>query len=63
MHFKLCSIDPIFFIQFTKLRKKLFCLKMTFQLENECRDKSNIHVIEAQAMLKHTTYEKVSKIR
>ena len=35
---------------------------MTFQLENECREKSNIHVIEAQAMLKHTTYEKASKI-
>ena len=59
MHFKLCSIDPIFFIQFTKLRKKLFCLKMTFQMENEC----NLLLIEAQAMLKHTTYEKASKIR
>jgi hypothetical protein len=55
VHFKLCSIDPIFFIQFTKLRKKLFCLKMTFQWK--------MNVIEAQAMLKHTTYEKASKIR
>jgi hypothetical protein len=54
---------PLFFIQFTKLRKKLFGLKMTFQLGNGCRDKSNIHVIEAQAKLKHTTYEKASKMR
>jgi hypothetical protein len=54
---------PLFFIQFTKLRKKLFGLKMTFQLGNRCRDKSNIHVIEAQAKLKHTTYEKASKMR
>ena len=36
---------------------------MTFQLGNGCRDKSNIHVIEAQAKLKHTTYEKASKMR
>ena len=53
---------PLFFLQFTKLRKKLFGLKMTFQLENGCRDNSNIHVIEAQAKLKHTIYEKDSKI-
>ena len=54
---------PIFFIQFHKLRKKLFGLKMTFQLENGCRDISNIHVIEAQAKLKQTTSERDSKIR
>ena len=35
---------------------------MTFQLKNECRKKSNIFVIEAQAMLNHTTYEKANNI-
>ena len=54
---------PLLYIKFTKLRKKLYGLKMTFQLGNGCRDKSNIHVIEAQAKLKHTTYEKASKMR
>jgi len=29
---------PLFFIQFTKLRKKLFGLKITFQLANGCKD-------------------------
>ena len=53
---------PLFFIQFTKLRKKLFGLKITFQLANGCKDRSNIYVIEVQAKLKHTTYEKGSKI-
>jgi len=53
---------PLFFIQFTKLEKSYLVLKLLFNWQMDVKI-SNIYVIEAQAKLKHTTYEKGSKIR